>query len=380
MANEIMVVAGEESGDMHAANVIKVAQELNPNLSFFGLGSKQMEQAGVELISDLTHLSSIGFIEPLKNIFFFFKLLRKLKKLMKERQPKAVFLVDYSGFNMRVAKIADQLGIPIVNYFPPSAWVWGKWRAKKMASYGAKIPAVLPMEAEIYRQAGAEVKYVGHPIVELTEVKLTTKEFKKKHGLANQKLILLLPGSRAGEIDKLLEPMLQSVEVILKRQPEAIDFVLPVAESIDLKDLEQRVKENNLPIKLIKGQAKEAMNAADVAIAASGTATLEATCLSCPMVVIYKTARINYFLAKLLVKVSHIALPNIVAGAEIVPELLQGAANCHNIAREALAIINSESIQAKMKENLAEVKAELREENTIKEVAKFLLEAGGLRK
>ena len=379
MSDEIMVVAGEESGDMHAANVIKVVQELNDDLSFFGLGSNQMREAGVEIIDDLTHLSSIGFIEPLKNIFFFLKLLKKLKNLMKERQPKAVFLVDYSGFNMRVAKIANKLSIPIVNYFPPSAWVWGKWRAKKMASYGAKIPAVLPMEAETYREVGAEVKYVGHPIVEMTETKLSAKEFKSKHELNNQHLIALLPGSRTGEIDELFEPMLQSVELILKRQPEAIDFVLPVAENISLNDLEQKINKASLPIKLIKGQAKEAMNAADVAITASGTATLEATCLFTPMVVIYKTGIINYFLAKLLVKVSHIALPNIVAGAEIVPELLQGAANCHNIAREVLTIINSESREKEIKKNLAEVKAKLAEENTIKEVAKFLLEAGGLK-
>ncbi len=378
MSDEIMVVAGEESGDMHAANVIKVVQELNDDLSFFGLGSTQMQEAGVEIIEDLTHLSSIGFIEPLKNLFFFLKLLKKLKNLMKERQPKAVFLVDYSGFNMRVAKIANKLSIPIVNYFPPSAWVWGKWRAKKMASYGAKIPAVLPMEAEIYREVGAEVKYVGHPIVEMTETKLSAKEFKAKHELNHQRLIALLPGSRTGEIDKLFETMLQSVEVILKRQPEAIDFVLPVAENISLNDLEQKINKASLPIKLIKGQAKEAMNAADVAITASGTATLEAACLSTPMVVIYKTGIINYVLAKLLVKVSHIALPNIVAGAEIVPELLQEAANCHNIAREVLTIINSESREKEIKKNLAEVKAKLAEENTIKEVAKFLLEAGGL--
>lgn len=379
MVDEIMVVAGEESGDMHAANVIKAAQKLNPKLSFFGFGSKQMEQVGVEIINDLTHLSSIGFIEPLKNIFFFFKLLRKLKKLMKERQPKAVFLVDYSGFNMRVAKIADQLGIPIVNYFPPSAWVWGEWRAKKMASYGAKIPAVLPMEAEIYRKVGAEVKYVGHPIVELTEAKTTAEEFKAKYDLEAENLVGLLPGSRQGEINRLLEPLIKAAEVIQKRNPNLVDFVIPVAESISLAEIKEKVKEFTVPIKLIKGQAKEVMNAADVAITASGTATLEAACLSTPMVVIYKTGKINYFLAKLLVKISHVALPNIIAGEEIVPELLQDAVNSHNIAREVLTIINSDSTRAKMKEDLADVKAELTEENTIKEVAKFLLEAGGIK-
>ncbi len=377
MADEIMVVTGEESGDMHAANVIKAAQKLNPKLSFFGLGSKQMEQAGVEIINDLTHLSSIGFIKPLKNIFFFFKLLKKLKKLMKERQPKAVFLVDYSGFNLRVAKIADKLEIPIVNYFPPSAWVWGKWRAKKMASYGAKIPAVLPMEAEIYRQAGAEVKYVGHPIVELAKAETTAEKFKAEYNLDAKHLIALLPGSREGEIDKLLAPMIKAAEVIQKRESEKIDFLLPVAESIALAELEREVNKSTVAIKLIKGQAKEAMNAADLAITASGTATLEAACLSTPMVVVYKTGRINYLLAKFLVRISNVALPNIIAGEEIVPELLQDAVNCHNIAREVLTIINSDSTRAKMKEDLADVKAELTEENTIKEVAKFLLEAGG---
>ncbi|AGB42297.1 lipid-A-disaccharide synthase [Halobacteroides halobius DSM 5150] len=373
-----MVVAGEASGDMHATKVIKEIKKLNPDVEFFGFGGQQMKQAGVEILYDPTKLSTIGFAEAIKHLKLMYDKLNQLEEAMKERKPDVVFLVDYSGFNMKVAKRAAKLGIPVVNYFAPSAWVWGKWRAKRMAKYGAKIASVFPMEEKVYRKAGADVEFVGHPLLDMVEPQLSYQEFKEEFKLdLTGKVIGLLPGSRQQELDSLLGPMLEAADIISSHF-SITNFILPVAETIDQTKIKEKIKDYKVDVQLVTGHSYEVMEVTDLLLVASGTATLEAACLQTPMVIAYQTSWSTYWLGKLLVKLPFIGLPNIISEKEIVPELLQNEVTGSNLAKEVINILDSERKVNQIKKDLANIKAKLGPKNATKQVARLVLDTGGI--
>ncbi|MBM7556976.1 lipid-A-disaccharide synthase [Halanaerobacter jeridensis] len=377
--SKILVVAGEASGDMHAAKVIRRMKELNPELEFFGMGGQQMAEAGVDILYDPTDLSVIGFWESIKHLGLMYKVLNKLETAAQEREPDAAFLVDFSGFNMKMAKRTAKLDIPTVNYFAPSAWVWGKWRAKRMAKYGAKIASVFPMERDVYQEVGADVEFVGHPLVDMVETELSPPEFRDEFDIADEKITIgLLPGSRKQEIDSLLAPMLEAAELIRKKYPQA-QFLLPVAETIAQSAIAERVKNYEVDVKLIAAHSYEVMDTADLLLSTSGTATLEAAFFQTPMVIIYKTSWLSYGLSKLLVRIPHVGLPNIIAEEEIVPELLQSEANGQTIAEEALTILDSPSRQREIAEKLEIVRDKLGSGGAVNRVANLVLQTGGIQ-
>ena len=374
----VMVVAGEASGDMHAARVINRMKELNPELEFFGMGGQQMAEAGVDILYDPTDLSVIGFWESIKHLGLMYKVLNQLETAIKEQEPDVVLLVDFSGFNLKMAKRTAELDVPTVNYFAPSAWVWGKWRAKKMAKYGVKIASVFPMERDVYQEVGADVEFVGHPLVDLVETELSPAQFKSKFDLKDDRLrIGLLPGSRKQEIESLLEPMLEAAELITEQYPTP-QFLLPVAETIAKSEIESKIKDYNLDIKLLAGYSYEVMSNSDLLLSTSGTATLEASFFATPMVIIYKTSWLSYLLSKLLVKIPYVGLPNIIAEKQIVPELLQKEANSQEIAKQALRILDSPTKQDEIKENLELVKDRLGASGAVGRVARLVLNTGGI--
>jgi len=375
---QVMVVAGEASGDMHAAKVIEELKELNSELEFFGMGGQQMAEAGVDILYDPTELSVIGFWESLKHIGLMYKILNKLERAIKDREPDVVLLVDFSGFNLKMAKRTAKLDVPTVNYFAPSAWVWGTWRAKKMAKYGVKIASVFPMEEEVYREVGADVEFVGHPLVDMVSTELAPAEFKEKFNLATaQRTIGLLPGSRQQEIDSLLEPMLGAAELIAAQYPDS-QFLLPVADTISEGEIADIVAGYDLNIKLIPSHSYEVMEAADLLLSTSGTATLEAAFFATPMVIIYKTSWLSYAVGKLVIKIPYIGLPNIIAEEKIVPELLQGAANSQEIAEQALNILDNPAYQQEIETGLKQVKEKLGTSGAVQRVAKLVLKTGGM--
>ncbi len=374
-----MVVAGEASGDMHGAKVIKEMKKLNSDLDFFGMGGRRMRKEGVDLLYDPTKLSTIGFLEALKHIRLMYKILDKLDKAMEERKPEVILLVDYSGFNMKVAKLAHKRKIPVVDYFAPSAWVWGKWRAKKMAKREAKIASVFPMEEKVYREAGAEVEFVGHPLLDMVELNLSREEFLKKHNIDENDLIIgILPGSREQEVNSLLRPMLEGAKKVSMSYPN-VQFILPLADTIDRDIIESKAKGYDINLKVISGYSYEVMELANLLLIASGTATLEASCFGTPMVIVYKTSILSYLLGKLLVKIPYIGLPNIIADKEIVPELLQKDARGEKLAKEALDILKSKKKQEEIRQELKEVIVKLGKDGATKRVAKLVLETGGIK-
>lgn len=375
---KVLVVTGEVSGDIHAARVIKEIRKLAPDVEFSAMGSRSLEKEGVEIIIDPTDISTIGFSEAFRNIKQHLANLKILKKHLDRDRPDVLFLVDNSGFNMLMARAARKKGIPVVNYFSPSAWVWGKWRARWMARNKAVIASVFPMEARVYREAGARVQFVGHPLVDLVNIEKDVAEICTQLELdPGRPIIGLLPGSRRQEIKKLLPVMLETAVKIQKEEP-GIQFVLPLAEGIDSSWVASLSASYRLVIKLIENSTYEVMKVSSLLIIASGTATLEAALLGTPMIIIYKVSWSSYLLGRMLVKLEHIGLPNIVAGKKIIPELLQREVNSRGLYKEVQHLLGKPYTINRMKEELAEVKEKLGEPGAVRRTAELVLKEGNL--
>lgn len=374
-----MVSAGEVSGDMHAAAVLKKVKAIKNDVEIFGMGSTALKDLGAEILIDPTEISTIGYIEALKNILTHFKHLKKMKKLLKERKPDLVFLVDYSAFNMKMAKACSKAGIKAVNYFPPSAWVYNKRRAKKMASYGTKIAAVFPMEKRIYEQAGADVSFVGHPLLDMVEVKKSKQELKEEFNIsAEEKVIGLFPGSRRGEISSLLPEFLKAAAELKRKRPN-LRFLLAAADGIDTDYLKSFTAEAEIKPEIIKKSSYKIMKLSKFIITASGTTALEASILNTPQIISYQSAWSSYFLAKYIFKVEFVGLPNIIYGSEVVPELLQGDFNSEKIVKISSDWLDDQSKFKKIKNKLQTVREKLGGSGAVKKTAELLLQEGGLK-
>lgn len=370
-----MISVGEASGDLHGASIADALKELEPDIRIFGMGGQAMRKAGVEIVHDIADLGIIGFVEVVKNLPRFFRLRDELIDLMKKEQPDVLLVIDYPDFNMRLAPKARELGIPVVSYIPPSAWAWRKGRAKSVAKIVDKIASIFPFEAEVYQKAGADVEFVGHPLIDIIKPSMDKEKAYKFFGInPNQPVILLLPGSRKHEIENLLPVMLKSAEKIKLIYPEC-QFILPVASTISQEMLQGMIKQYSVNVKLTFENTYDLMAIADSAIAASGTVTLEAAILGLPTVVIYKMAAMTYFIGRLLVKIPNVSLPNIVAGKRIIPELLQYEVNADNIARETLALLPSSEQGEKVRKELLAVKEKLGAGGAVKRAAQVVLNA-----
>ncbi|MEJ6951244.1 lipid-A-disaccharide synthase [Natronospora cellulosivora (SeqCode)] len=370
---KIMVAAGEVSGDMHAARVIKEINKIKSDLDFYGMGSDFLQEAGVRILLDPMDISSIGFFEPLKNIQNHLKNLKKMKKSLDKEKPDIVFLVDNSGFNMLLAKAAYKRKIPVINYFSPSAWIWGKWRAKRMAKYRATIASVFPMEEKVYREAGANVVFVGHPLLDIVDIQESKEDIYKDLELDPLRTVIaLMPGSRNQEIESLLPIMLETAERIQGERKEC-QFVLPLARGISKERVAKMAAKHRLYIKLVTDKTYQLMKVADLAITASGTATLEAAIIGTPMITVYRINPATYFLAKRLVKLQYISLPNIIADRKIVPELIQDSVNTDQIYANAMSLLNKPYKLKHIRDELKYVKEKLGSGGAVKRTAELIL-------
>jgi lipid-A-disaccharide synthase len=368
-----MFSAGEASGDLHGGSVAAALKAIQPDIVMLGMGGQAMRAAGVDIVYDIAELGVIGLVEIIKNLPRLFRLRDQLAEIMERERPDVLVVIDYPGFNMRLAKIAKRKGIPIVSYISPSAWAWGKGRAKEVAETVAKVAAIFPFEAEVYQEAGADVTFVGHPLLDIVRPVMDKPEaYRHFNADSARPLVLLLPGSRRQEIDNLLPVMLAAAEKIVEKVPDC-QFYLPLASTISREMLHNIISNYKIPVTLTEGNSYDLMNIADVAIAASGTVTLEASLLQLPTVIIYKVAALTYFFGKFMVKIPYISLPNIIAGRKIVPELLQSDANPGNIAAETTTILTDATVRARTLLDLAEVKAKLGQPGAVHRVAEVIL-------
>jgi lipid-A-disaccharide synthase len=371
---KIMISVGEASGDLHGASVANALKLLQPDVQLVGMGGQAMRDAGVEIVYDIADLGVIGFVEVVKNLRRLFKLRDFLSDYMEQERPDVLVIIDYPGFNVRLAKVAQQKGIPVVSYISPSAWAWGKGRAKELAQIVERVAAIFPFEADVYREAGAKVTFVGHPLLDIVKPAMEREEALRHFAAqADQYHILLMPGSRQQEITSLLPDMLAAGEKIVEQVPNC-QFFLPVASTISREMLQNITDKYKIPVTLTVGNNYDLMNICDLAIASSGTATLETSLMKVPTVIVYRLATLTYVLGKLLVKIPNIGLPNIIAGRRIMPELLQSEVTPDNIASQSIALLTDTAIRERAMDDLTEVREKLGETGAVSRVAQVIME------
>lgn len=382
MPLNLMFLAGEDSGDQHAARVLRELKVLAPGTTFFGYGGQRMQKEGMELLFNLAQdLPVIGISQVLANYPKLRRLLTSAGKLLEERRPDALVLVDYPGFNLRLAAKARQLGIPVVYYISPQVWAWHQSRLKVIAKNVDHMLVILPFEQEIFRRAGVAATYVGHPLCDDTEEIAPRQQTLEALGLSPDSLLIgLIPGSRRGEIERHLPVLLEAARLIRLDLPGA-RFVLPKAATIERAALEERLREfPELGVVVAEERLKSVRAAMDFAICKSGTSTLELGMLGIPMVIIYRVSMVTLAVAKVVLKIRHIGLVNIVAGREIVPELLQDRATPGEIARETLDILKSPARLETIRSGLREVRKLLGGPGASHRAAEIIVQVAQTRK
>lgn len=370
---KIAISAGEYSADIHGANLVNEIKKINPEIAFFGFGGNNMAKAGVDIEYDLTKLAIIGFIEPIKKYFFLKKLLFKFVKRIKKEKPDLLILIDYPGFNLRLAKEIYKLKVPVFYYIAPQVWAWGESRLKKIKKYIKKIVSILPFEENIYKESGIDCEFVGHPVLDIVKPTMTKENFIEESGLDSSiKTIGIFPGSREQEVNRLLPLMIEIIKGIKNRiqgtVAENVQFVIALSPSIHLRvnDLEEP------GIKIIRGKQYDVMNISDLIIAASGTVSLEACLIEVPMIILYKLSWISFILARVLAKVKYISLVNIIENKRIIPEFVQNF-KINDIIEKSIKLLYDEKSREQMKLDFRNVAKKLGNPGVSERVAKITL-------
>lgn len=350
---KIMMSAGEASGDLHGARLAKEMLEMEPDVELFGFGGAKMAEAGVRLVRDCRDYSIMGVWEVVLGLGRLLQLEKTLVESMREEKPDLLLIIDYPDFNWRLAAKAKALGVPVFSYIPPSAWAWRKGRAKKCAVIAKEIVTIFHHEIGPYVTAGANVSFLGNPLVDTVRADMEPEAARAFFGLKNgERAALLLPGSRRQEISFLLPDMLKAVRILKEKRPET-RFFLPVAPGLERQEIERHIEKSGASVELTEEHVYDLMGAADFAIATSGTVVMEAALMDLPAVVCYRMGRLNYAIGRMLVKIDHFSLPNIILGEEAEPELLQDEVTPERIAEEAAKLYKGEpqrdSVMARLK-------------------------------
>jgi len=323
---KLAIVAGEASGDLHASEVVRALRQLEPDLEMFGIGGDLLAAEGMDVMHHAREMGIVGLFNVLRHLPMFRRVFRELMERIEREKPDLVFLVDYPEFNLRVAKKCKELGIRVAYFISPQIWAWRQGRVRHIARVVDRMIVIFPFEEEFYRKHNVPVTYVGHPVIE--QLAHVQRRERSPHTLR----IALLPGSRRMEVRALLPPMLDAIRVL--RAEREVDAYIIQAPTIPREELEEIVAKSGVDVRVRPHDRGEGVAAADIALSSSGTATLEAAVLGTPVVVMYRLSRATYRLGKLLVRVPHFSLVNIIAGMEVVPELIQDEVNGERIAQE----------------------------------------------
>jgi lipid-A-disaccharide synthase len=372
----VLIVAGEPSGDLHGATLARALAAQAPGLALAGMGGPQMAAAGVRILHGIERTAVVGGTEVLGRLPALWRIFRSLGRCLAERRPRALVLIDFPEFNLRLARRARRLGIPVVYFIAPQVWAWRRGRLRTMARDVNRVLAVFPFEVGLYREAGVPVEFVGHPLLDVLP---SFDREAARAGLAEpgETLVGLLPGSRLEEVRRHLPLLLGAGRRILRRVPGA-RFVVPLAPTVPAPVAQGAVATAGLAVRVLSGDAHRVMAAADLVLVASGTATLEAACYGTPMVVLYRLSPVSHALARLLVRgVTAISLPNIIAGRSAVPELIQGEATPARLARAAVALLQSDDARTAQRLVLREVRMRLGEAGAAERAARAVLRESG---
>ena len=367
----IMIVAGEASGDMHGANLVREMLNLDPMLNFYGIGGNRLRKEGVDLLANASDMAVVGLTEVVSKLGSILKIMGMMKRSLDERRPDLVILIDYPDFNIPLAKAAKKRGIKVFYYISPQVWAWRKSRIGQIKKTVSKMAVILPFEVETYRQKGFGVNYVGHPLLDMVKLNYSKQESRKKFGLSEDEITVgILPGSRTSEVRILMPELLRAAQ-ILKREMPDLQFVLPLADTLEETSVTEIISGFNVKVKVVSGHTYDVISCADLALVASGTATLETALLGVPMIIVYKISLLSYFIGRLFVHVKNIGLVNIIAGKTIVPELIQGDASGKRIAAESLSILKNGERRQKMIKELEAIRARLGEPGAARRAAQI---------
>ncbi len=391
-SRKVMIAAGEASGDLHGANLVTALSRLNPDVTFFGIGGRNMRAAGVDTQIDISELAVMGLVEVLLHYHRLHRLLRQMQDLLRSKRPDLLITVDYPGFNLRLAKTAKQLGIKVLHYISPQVWAWREHRVKSIAQRVDMMAVLLPFEVPFYEKHGVPVRFVGHPLVDSARPTMQRSEARHLFGLdPDCKTVGLLPGSRRGEIKRLM-PVLLGSAARLKQQFPDLQLLLPLASSLNLRDLAPWLEPlpaqtdsphlhlfttrqgKPLQIKVIEQHGYDVMQSCDAIVTASGTATLEVAMMNVPMVIVYKVSPLTYAIARHMINIPNVGLVNIIAEKQVVPEFIQHQARADKIAAATARFLEEPGHAHAVRKKLAAVREKLGKPGGSKNIAQLAQE------
>jgi lipid-A-disaccharide synthase len=353
--SRVLLVAGEASGDLHAARLLRALQTLRPEVEAFGLGGEELEATGMELLAHSAEVAVVGITEALKVLPRAREIFRLLLQEVERRRPTVAVLVDFAEFNLRLACALAERGIPVVYYISPQVWAWRRRRVKTIARCVDRMLVLLPFEADFYRRHGVEVEHVGHPLVD--EVPHLTQRWDVPEPLAGPRRLVLMPGSRRSEVQALLPTMLETATLLAEQLPLEVQLVQ--ASMMPDAAVDPHLAYSELPVERVREERFRAVAGAHLVLCASGTATLEVGLLGTPMIVLYRLHLWSYLLARLMVRIPAFSLVNLVLGEQVVPELMQSAVSGPRVAAEALPLLTDAGAVAGLRRRLAPLRERL---------------------
>jgi lipid-A-disaccharide synthase len=370
----IFIIAGEASGDMYGAALVAELKKRIPDIKIHGIGGEKMKRAGMSMLFSNSELAVVGIVEIFAHITPIINAFRNTVRWLREQRPSLLVLIDYPEFNMLVASKAKELNIPVMYFISPQIWAWRQGRVKKIKKIVDRMAVILPFEKEFYKKYGVDVEFVGHPLVDMTHPLTDRASFRRQFGIPpEKKMISILPGSRGGEIKRLLPCIADSIDAI-NSQTDGIHFIIPVAPGLGKRHksaiykMAHELENKNMAITTVEGMTLDAINASDLAIAASGTVTLEAALLGTPSVVIYKVSPLSYCLGRHLIKVKYASIVNLVADKMILPELMQSDATPERISETVYKMLDDRTCYQKIKAEMKEAVKQLGPPGAIKRV------------
>jgi len=377
-ALRILVSAGEASGDLYAAGVVERLRRGLPEAEFFGCAGPRMRQAGVRALVDASELAVVGLVEVIAHIPRVYGLYRRLCQAARQERPRLAILTDSPDFHLRLACRLKRLGIPVVYLVAPQVWAWRPGRLRVLRRTVDRLLCIFPFEEPFFRRHGIRADYIGHPLARLVRPSSSREEFFDNHRLPTDRpLVALLPGSRRGEARRHLPELLRAAERISERLAASFVVALPGGGFAGLEHFRERI--GGWPIQIIEGATWDALAHADLALAASGTVTIEAALLGTPMVTFYKVAGLSWWLGKFLVRVPYYSMVNLVAGRAVVPELMQNEMSGARLAAEAVRLLEDGEARCRMREDLRAVAQALEgPEDPFETAARVVREVGGV--
>lgn len=367
----VVIVAGEASGDAHAGRLVTELKKLDSSVAVRGMGGDNLRKAGVDIFIDMTDLAVVGIVEVLLKYRQIRKALNRLKQDITENPPDLLILVDYQEFNQRLAAYAKSIGIKVLFYIGPQVWAWRPKRVYKMGKIVDHMAVILPFEKKLYEDANVPVTFTGHPLTDEVVIDKTRQQARSRLNIDDKTTVGLFPGSRSGEIKRVLPVLLETAKLIIKQKP-GVQFILPVASTINDNDLAHfQTAFNELPVTTSREPFYDVIQSCDIILTASGTATLEIGLLNIPMVIVYRVAAFSYFTLSKMVSIKFLGLVNIISGKEIVKEFVQHEARPKKITEEALRLLNDKNYYETRQHELSLLRKQLGDGNGSKNVARL---------